>query len=129
MVLGNFASDYVLIEHYLMGFNVASSRIEEICLSLLERMLYNVKERKYPLRSKYPLSTFHILKAHGKSSLKSHLIDGGFMINAMKASQWIHTAVESTVDQLVNIAIFNMNLQWHRTTMRLQVIVKDLSEI
>ena len=112
-----------------MGFNVASSRIEEICLSLLERMLYNVKERKSPLRSKYPLSTFHILKAHGKSSLKSHLIDGGFMINAMRASQGMYTVVEPTVDQLVKIEIYDTNLQRHRMTIRLQVIVKDHAEI
>ena len=87
MVLGSFTFDYVLIEHYLRGYNVAIRRTEEIYLSLLERMVYNVKEKNSPLRSKYPLSTIHILKAHGKSYLKSHLIDGGFMINAMKASQ------------------------------------------
>ena len=92
-------------------------------------MLNNAKERKSPLRSKYLLSTIHILKVHGKSSLKSHLIDGGFMINAMRTSQGMPTAVESTDDQPVKIETYDTNLQRHRMTIRLQVVVKDHAEI
>jgi T-complex protein 1 subunit alpha len=81
-------------------------------------------------RYKYPLSAIHILKAHGKSSMESHLIDGGFAINAMRAAQGMPTFVESTLDQpVVKIAMLDMNLQRHRMGMGVQVIVKDPAEI
>jgi T-complex protein 1 subunit alpha len=81
-------------------------------------------------RYKYPLSAIHILKAHGKSSMESHLIDGGFAINAMRAAQGMPTFVESTSDQpVVKIAMLDMNLQRHRMGMGVQVIVKDPAEI
>ncbi len=81
-------------------------------------------------RFKYPLSAIHILKAHGKSSMESHLIDGGFAINAMRAAQGMPTFVESTLDQpVVQIAMLDMNLQRHRMGMGVQVIVKDPAEI
>merc|ERR1719253_216077 len=86
------------------------------------------KDRK--IRYKYPLSAIHILKAHGKSSLESHLIDGGFAINAQRAAQGMPTAVESSGDgQPVKIAMLDMNLQRHRMAMGVQVIVKDPAEI
>ena len=79
---------------------------------------------------KYPLSAIHILKAHGKSSMESHLIDGGFAINAMRAAQGMPTSVESSPDSpTVKIAMLDMNLQRHRMGMGVQVIVKDPAEI
>eukprot|EP00956_Cyclotella_meneghiniana_P027813 scaffold63380_cov59-Cyclotella_meneghiniana.AAC.2 len=79
---------------------------------------------------KYPLSAIHILKAHGKSSMESHLIDGGFAINAMRAAQGMPTSVESSTDSpTVKIAMLDMNLQRHRMGMGVQVIVKDPAEI
>lgn len=81
-------------------------------------------------RYKYPLSAIHILKAHGKSSMDSHLIDGGFAINAMRAAQGMPTFVESTEEgNPVKIAMLDMNLQRHRMGMGVQVIVKDPAEI
>ncbi|EED88938.1 t-complex protein 1 alpha subunit chaperonin-like protein, partial [Thalassiosira pseudonana CCMP1335] len=80
-------------------------------------------------RYKYPLSAIHILKAHGKSSMESHLIDGGFAINAMRAAQGMPTFVESDDGQPVKIAMLDMNLQRHRMGMGVQVIVKDPAEI
>jgi len=81
-------------------------------------------------RYKYPLSAIHILKAHGKSSMESNLIDGGFAINAMRASQGMPTFVESSGDGTpVRIAMLDMNLQRHRMGMGVQVIVKDPAEI
>lgn len=80
-------------------------------------------------KHKYPLSAIHILKAHGKSSMESHLIDGGFAINAMRAAQGMPTSVESTPDAPVKIAMLDMNLQRHRMGMGVQVIVKDPAEI
>lgn len=80
-------------------------------------------------RYKYPLSAIHILKAHGKSSLESHLIDGGFALNAQRAAQGMPTAVEGSPDQPVKIAMLDMNLQRHRMAMGVQVTVKDPAEI
>lgn len=81
-------------------------------------------------RYKYPLSAIHILKAHGKSSMESNLIDGGFAINAQRAAQGMPTFVESLADgQPVKIAMLDMNLQRHRMGMGVQVIVKDPAEI
>ena len=86
--------------------------------------------KKEKIRYKYPLSAIHILKAHGMSSLESHLIDGGFAINAQRAAQGMPTAVESSGDgQPVKIAMLDMNLQRHRMAMGVQVIVKDPAEI
>lgn len=72
-------------------------------------------------RYKYPLSAIHILKAHGKSSLDSNLIDGGFAINAMRAAQGMPTFVESSDGKPVGIAMLDMNLQRHRMGMGVQV--------
>jgi len=80
-------------------------------------------------RYKYPLSAIHILKAHGKSSLESHLIDGGFAINAMRAAQGMPTFVEGQDGQPVKIAMLDINLQRHRMGMGVQIIVKDPAEI
>lgn len=80
-------------------------------------------------RYKYPLSAIHILKAHGKSALESHLIDGGFAINATRAAQGMPTAVEGSVDKPVKIAMLDMNLQRHRMAMGVQIVVKDPAEI
>ena len=89
-----------------------------------------IASKKEKIRYKYPLSAIHILKAHGKSSLESHLIDGGFAINAQRAAQGMPTAVESSGDgQPVKIAMLDMNLQRHRMAMGVQVIVKDPAEI
>eukprot|EP00571_Detonula_confervacea_P009963 CAMPEP_0172305314 /NCGR_PEP_ID=MMETSP1058-20130122/6626_1 /TAXON_ID=83371 /ORGANISM="Detonula confervacea, Strain CCMP 353" /LENGTH=589 /DNA_ID=CAMNT_0013016869 /DNA_START=50 /DNA_END=1819 /DNA_ORIENTATION=+ len=80
-------------------------------------------------RYKYPLSAIHILKAHGKSSMESNLIDGGFAINGMRASQGMPTFVESADGKPIGIAMLDMNLQRHRMGMGVQVIVKDPKEI
>jgi len=81
-------------------------------------------------RYKYPLSAIHILKAHGKSAMESHFIEGGFAINAMRASQGMPTAVEGTTDEpIVKIAMLDMNLQRHRMAMGVQVVIKDPAEI
>ena len=80
-------------------------------------------------RHKYPLSAIHILKAHGKSSAESHLIDGGFAINATRAAQGMPTFVESADGKPVRIAMLDMNLQRHRMEMGVQVVVKDPAEI
>lgn len=75
---------------------------------------------------RYPLSAIHVLKAHGQSSLESHLVDGGFALNATRAAQGMVTAVEGGN---VKIAMLDMNLQRHRMAMGVQVLVDDPAEI
>lgn len=76
-------------------------------------------------KMKYPLSAIHILKAHGKSSIESHLVHGGFALNATRAAQGMPIAVEGGV----KICFLDMNLQRHRMAMGVQVLVDDPAEI
>mmetsp|Transcript_31396 Transcript_31396/g.38369 ORF Transcript_31396/g.38369 Transcript_31396/m.38369 type:complete len:567 (+) Transcript_31396:164-1864(+) len=78
-------------------------------------------------RFKYPISAIHVLKAHGKSSLESRLVDG-FALNAQRAAQGMPTSVSSP-SGIVKIAFLDMNLQRHRMAMGVQVVVKDVKEI
>ena len=81
------------------------------------------------IRYKYPLSAIHILKAHGKSAMESHFINGGFALNAMRASQGMPTSIEGSLTSPVKIAMLDMNLQRHRMAMGVSVVVKDPAEI
>jgi T-complex protein 1 subunit alpha len=80
---------------------------------------------------KYPLSAVHILKAHGKSSLESYLMKGGFCLSATRASQGMPTAVGDPDDETseVKIAMIDMNLQRHRMAMGINIQIKDPKEI
>lgn len=86
-----------------------------------------VKSKDGKQRYKYPISAIHILKAHGKSSLDSHIVKG-FALNACRAAQGMPTSVEGGPEG-VKIAMLDMNLQRHRMAMGVQVIVKDPKEI
>ena len=82
----------------------------------------------------YPLSAIHILKAHGKSSVESYLMKGGFCLNAQRASQGMPTSVglpddESAPTDTIKIAMLDMNLQKHRMAMGINIQVKDAKEI
>ena len=92
--------------------------------SMAESNAINDEKRKKQ-RFKYPISAIHILKAHGKSSLDSHIVDG-FALNACRAAQGMPTYVAGGS---VKIAMLDMNLQRHRMAMGVQVIVKDPKEI
>jgi T-complex protein 1 subunit alpha len=72
---------------------------------------------------KYPISAIHILKAHGKSSLESHMVDG-FALNVTRAAQGMPTTIKGA-----KIAMLDINLQRHRLQMGVQVVVKDPDEI
>merc|ERR1719321_1312097 len=72
---------------------------------------------------KYPISAINILKAHGKSSKASHIVDG-FALNITRAAQGMPTCVEGA-----KIALLDINLQRHRLAMGVQVVVKDPDEI
>jgi T-complex protein 1 subunit alpha len=73
--------------------------------------------------SKYPISAIHILKAHGKSAMESHIVNG-FALNTTRAAQGMPTCVEGA-----KIALLDINLQRHRLAMGVQVVVKDPEEI
>jgi len=91
------------------------------------------KDDKQPIqqqRYRYPISAIHIIKAHGKSSLDSHIVKG-FALNACRAAQGMPTSIvgDDDSDGGVKIAMLDMNLQRHRMAMGVQVIVKDPKEI
>lgn len=86
----------------------------------------SVKRTDADGKSKYPLSAIHILKSHGKSTLESHLVAGGFALNAQRAAQGMTTRVDGGQ---VKIAMLDMNLQRHRMAMGVQITVKDPAEI
>jgi len=86
----------------------------------------SVKRTNADGKDKYPLSAIHILKSHGQSSMESHLVDGGFALNATRAAQGMPTCVDGGN---VKIALLDMNLQKHRMAMGVQITVKDPAEI
>jgi T-complex protein 1 subunit alpha len=80
-------------------------------------------------KTKYPLSAIHILKAHGKSSLDSYLMESGFALNATRAAQGMPTCIEAPADGVVKIAMLDMNLQRHRMAMGVTIQVTDPAEV
>uniref|UniRef100_A0A7S1BQ62 T-complex protein 1 subunit alpha n=1 Tax=Corethron hystrix TaxID=216773 RepID=A0A7S1BQ62_9STRA len=74
-------------------------------------------------RYKYPLSAVHVLKAHGKSSMESHMVNG-FAVNATRAAQGMPTTIKGA-----RIAMLDMNFQRHRMAQGVEVTVTDLKEI
>jgi T-complex protein 1 subunit alpha len=78
---------------------------------------------------KYPLSAIHILKAHGKSSTESYLMEGGFALAATRAAQGMPTHLEGDANGVVKIAMLDMNLQRHRMAMGISIQVKDPAEV
>lgn len=81
------------------------------------------------MKKRYPLSAIHILKAHGKSSLDSELLRGGFALQAVRAAQGMPTVIEGTIEEPVKIAMLDMNLQRHRMAMGITITVTDPNEI
>lgn len=97
-------------------------------------------------KTKYPLSAIHILKAHGKSSLESYLMKGGFCLNAQRAAQGMPFSVGDCRQQpessplseqlqppqpqdFIKIAMLDINLQKHRMAMGVSIQVKNPEEI
>ena len=56
-----------------------------------------MKKKKTNLKcysnSQYPISAIHILKAHGKSAMESHIVNG-FALNCTRAAQGMPTTIE-----------------------------------
>lgn len=80
-------------------------------------------------KKKYPISAVHILKAHGQSSLESHLLAGGFALQASRVAQGMPTLVEHTNGDPIKICLLDMNLQKHRMAMGVSIQVNDPKEV
>ncbi|KAL3674525.1 T-complex protein 1 subunit alpha [Phytophthora oleae] len=78
---------------------------------------------KGKIKSKYPVSSINVLKAHGKSALETQLVDG-FALNCTKASQQMPTYIKNA-----KIALLDFDLQRHRMQMGVQVVVNDPNEL
>lgn len=84
----------------------------------------SVKMTNIEGKSKYPLSAIHVLKSHGKSSIESELINGGFALNTSRAAQGMPTSISEC-----KIALLDMNLQRHRMGQGISINIKDPAEI
>lgn len=74
-------------------------------------------------KARYPVSSIHILKAHGKSSVESELVNG-FAINVQRAAQGMPVVVKKA-----KIALLDFPLQRHKVQMGVTVQVNDITEV
>jgi T-complex protein 1 subunit alpha len=74
-------------------------------------------------KARYPVSAIHILKAHGKSSKESELVNG-FAINIQRAAQGMPSMVKNA-----KIALLDFPLQRHKVQMGISVQVNDIAEV
>lgn len=74
-------------------------------------------------KAKYPIKAITILKAHGKSSRDSMLVNG-FALNQTRAAQGMPTSVKKA-----KIALLDIDLRKHKLPMGVQVVINDPSKI
>jgi T-complex protein 1 subunit alpha len=72
---------------------------------------------------KYPVSSIHIVKSHGKSAMESQLVRG-FALPATRVSQQMPRAIQGA-----KIALLDFNLQRHRLQLGVQVLVTDPAQL
>ena len=72
---------------------------------------------------KYPVKNVSILKAHGKSSKESKILDG-YAVNVARSAQGMPTAVKNC-----KVAVLDMNLNKQRMQQGVQVLVTNPKEL
>lgn len=74
-------------------------------------------------KARYPVSAIHILKAHGKSSADSELVNG-FALNVQRAAQGMPSMIKDA-----KIALLDFPLQRHKVQMGVSIQVEDVAEV
>jgi len=74
-------------------------------------------------KARYPVSAIHILKAHGKSSADSELVNG-FALNVQRAAQGMPSMIKDA-----KIALLDFPLQRHKVQMGVSIQVEDVTEV
>lgn len=95
----------------------------ELAVNAVTSVKVSQENTKGKLVSRYPVSSINVLKAHGKSSRETQLVDG-FALNCTRSSQAMPQTVKNA-----KIALLDFNLQRHRMQMGVQIVVTDPNEI
>ncbi|GBG32923.1 T-complex protein 1 subunit alpha [Hondaea fermentalgiana] len=96
-----------------------SDHFAEIAVSAMQ----NVRTERPDGSVRYPLKAVNIIKAHGRSSRESVLVDG-YAINCTRAAQGMPTSISNA-----KIALLDFNLARHKLKLGVQVLVKDPREL
>jgi T-complex protein 1 subunit alpha len=121
-------SQLVTDEHLLQAAmtSMSSKIIGPECVHYADiavRAMKNVKTQKPDGSVSYPVAAVNIIKAHGKSSRESQLVDG-YALATARAAQGMPSSVQDA-----KIALLDFNLNRHRLKLGIQVTIKDPAEL